>query len=370
MKLQGFWLGLGPVVLAIGMWAAHADTAPTLKNGALAEVQNFLFLPQSGSKTLTVLDTRTDSLSGTLDLGLVPLGIVVSKASRKLAAIDGASPKIEIIDLAKGGGLDLTLPFTPTLLTQSPDGKHLAVANAQKGTVALIDLEQPSIPARADNLPPLQDLMFSADGDSLFAAGDELSVLDAAHGLQRRSQPLTAQGFTRAPDGRALFLRNGDGIEVLSSKTLQKLTHLNGHGGMAAIPTATGSYVLLLDAAGRDLTLVHGDSWEIGNHFAAADDASTVYSGWFDSVAVVPSKSAKSLEVIDLWRQTRLEDISLPAAPLPGAVSADGSKLYLPLEGKAKLAVIDLRNHKLDKVVTLPQPARTAILADSYGICH
>ncbi|HVI50577.1 MAG TPA: hypothetical protein VM661_05135 [Candidatus Sulfotelmatobacter sp.] len=370
MKRQGLWLGLAATALGLSVWVAQAETLPILKSGSLAEVQNFLFLAQDGSKNLTVLDTRTDRLAGNLELGLAPSRIEVSKAARKLAAIDGATPRIEIIDLAKGGGLDLTLPFTPTLLTQSPDGKRLAVADADKGTVALIDLEQPSIPSRADDLKPLRDLMFSADGNSLFAAGDQLSVLDVAHGLQRSSQPLAVQGFTRASDGRALFARNSGGIAVLNSKTLEIQTRLPGHGGASAIPTATGSYLLLLDAAGRSLTLVHGDSWETGNRFDTAEDASTAYSGWFDSVAVIPSKSGRSLEVIDLWRQNRLKDIDLPAAPLAGAVSADGAKLYLPLEGKAKLAVIDLRNRKLAQTVSLPQPARTAVLADSYGICH
>ena len=358
-------------LVGLVLWTApRAESSlPSLNGPALAEVQNYLFLIQDGSKNLTVLDTSKDSLAGSLELGLVPSHIAVSKSTRRLAAIDGGSARVELLDLAKGGGQDLSLPFTPVQLTVSPDGKKLAVGGG--GSVVLIDLEQIRIQAKADGLGVLKDLMFSADGASLFAAsGTEIAVLDTANALQRRDAALAAKGFTRAPDGRAVFARSGDGISVLDAKSLKPVIKLPGDDGTTAQPTATGDYLLLLDSPRQTLTLVHGDRWETGKSFHIPADAVTAYSGWFDSVAVIPSHDAHSLTVIDLWRQYQGKDIALPAAPLAGAVSGDGAKLYLPLEGKAKLAVVDLRNRKLDQIITLPQPARLAVLADCYGICH
>lgn len=363
---RAFWPGLAVIAIGLSLWAARADSLPNLGGPALAEVQSYLFLSQEGSRQLAVLDTSNDKLVGNLELGLVPSRIEISKSTRKLAAIDGDSARVEILDLGQGGGHDLTLPFIPKLLTLSPDGKRLAVGS--NDGVTLLDLEHSTIIAHASGFATLRDLMFSADGNSLYAAGDQLSVLDANHKLERRSSPLPVQGFTRSPDGRALFVKGEDGaVSVLDSKSLEVLAKLPA--GQAQ-PSATGAYLLLLNGEGHSLTLVHGDSWESGQKFETAADATTAYSGWFDSVALVPSKSGKSLEVIDLWRQSRLKDILLPASPLAGAVSADGSKLYLPLEGKAKLAVIDIRNRKLAQIISLPQPARVATLADSYGICH
>jgi WD40 repeat protein len=294
--------GLAGAAIALSLWVTQADSLPSLGGPTLAEVQTYLFLSQEGSRQLAVLDTSSDKLVGNLELGLVPSRIEVSKSTRKLTAIDGTSSRVEILDLGQGGGRDLTLPFIPKLLTLSPDGKRLAVGS--NDAVTLIDLEHSTIITQASGFATLRDLMFSSDGNSLYAAGDQLSVLDANHKLERHSQLLPVAGFTRSPDGRALFVKGEDGaVSVLDSKSLEVLTKLSV--GQAQ-PSATGAYLLLLNGEDHSLTLIHGDSWETGQKFEAAADATTAYSGWFDSVAVVPSKSGKSLEVIDLWRQTRL----------------------------------------------------------------
>lgn len=39
----------------------------------------------------------------------------------------------------------------------------------------------------------------------------EVSILDIAGGLARRTMPVAVTGFSRSPDGRALFLKEADG---------------------------------------------------------------------------------------------------------------------------------------------------------------
>lgn len=366
------WLAVFALVMAGSMWVAHANPTSVLTGTALAEVEHFLFLSEDGNPLLTVLDITSDKPVGTLELGLAPSRIEVSKASRKLAAIDGQSSRLVVADLAHGGKTELDLGFPAQRLALSPDGRRLAVADMVNGKLALVDLETNSVIARTDGLPPLRDLMFNAEGSRLYAAGSVLTVLDLANALARHTLATAVTGFTRSPDGHALFLKEPDGaVTVLNAKTERPLARLpQPAGSPTPVPSATGAYLLLPDNSRQTLDLIHGDTLERGNSFPALPDLATAYTGWFDSVAVLPSPSQHKLMLIDLWRQSRLKDIDLPAAPLAGAVSADGAKLYLPLDGKAKLAIIDLRNRKLDSILTLPHPVKAAFLADSYGICH
>ena len=69
----------------------------------------------------------------------------------------------------------------------------------------------------------------------------------------------------------------------------------------------------------------------------------TVYSGWFDTLALVPSRSERKLLIYDLDRLANGGEVSLRGTPGPGAVTPEGTKLYLALEGTHQVAVIDLQ---------------------------
>jgi YVTN family beta-propeller protein len=99
-------------------------------------------------------------------------------------------------------------------------------------------------------------------------------------------------------------------------------------------------------------------------------EMATVYSGWFDTIALVPSSTDRKLLVYDLDRLARAPDIALPGEPGSGAVTPDGAKLYVALEGAKQVAVIDLRTRKLARTIPTGSGPVAAIMGRSFDICH
>jgi YVTN family beta-propeller protein len=110
----------------------------------------------------------------------------------------------------------------------SPDGKELWVANAQDGSVSIVDAAQKkvtqtlSVPFRSANR-----LKFTPDGKHVLIAdlgGTQLFVLDAAtrKEIKRIDIASGAAGIQMSPDGSRAFIAVGsqNGVAVVDLKTL------------------------------------------------------------------------------------------------------------------------------------------------------
>jgi DNA-binding beta-propeller fold protein YncE len=97
---------------------------------------------------------------------------------------------------------------------------------------------------------------------------------------------------------------------------------------------------------------------------------SWAYSAWFDTVAFVTSTTQRELLVYDLDHAQQRGSIALGAVPGPGAVTPDGSKLFLPVADRHAVFVIDAASARLIHRIPLPGAPILAVLAGSYGLCH
>jgi hypothetical protein len=97
---------------------------------------------------------------------------------------------------------------------------------------------------------------------------------------------------------------------------------------------------------------------------------SSIYSGWFDEVAMVASATEPKLLALDLDRLAPAGEIALPGVPGPGAVTADGAKLYVPIAGADAIAVIDMRNRRLLKTIAVDAAPSAAVVSRSFDVCH
>jgi YVTN family beta-propeller protein len=109
----------------------------------------------------------------------------------------------------------------------SPDGKEAWVANAQDGTVSIIDIAQKKVTATlAANVRGANRLKFTPDGKRvLITAGSALVILDAAmHSeVKRLASVHGSGGIQMQPDGSRAFVACGqDGyVAAIDLKTLE-----------------------------------------------------------------------------------------------------------------------------------------------------
>jgi YVTN family beta-propeller protein len=126
----------------------------------------------------------------------------------------------------------------------SPDGKEVWVANAQDGTVSVIDIDAKKVSQTLEaNVVGANRLKFTPDGKLVFISslrGADVTVLDAAtrKEVKRISVGHGAAGILMQPDGARVFIACSpdDYVTVIELKSLQVTGHIDaGHepDGMA-----------------------------------------------------------------------------------------------------------------------------------------
>jgi len=115
----------------------------------------------------------------------------------------------------------------------SPDGKEAWVANAQDGTISVIDLgAKKVVETLAANVPGANRLKFTPDGKLvLVTPGSALVILDAATRKEVKRLPNVhgSGGIQMQPDGARAYVACGrDGyLAVIDLKTLEMVGHVD-----------------------------------------------------------------------------------------------------------------------------------------------
>ena len=115
----------------------------------------------------------------------------------------------------------------------SPDGKEVWVANAQDGTISVIDLATKKVTATlAANGPGANRLKFTPDGKLvLVTPGSALVILDAATHKEVKRLPSVhgSGGIQMQPDGARAYVACGrdNYVAVIDLKTLEKVGQID-----------------------------------------------------------------------------------------------------------------------------------------------
>jgi DNA-binding beta-propeller fold protein YncE len=363
------------LALLAGLFAAsaHADEDRIDMNRAI-------FVSLADQHVVAYIDPDVDKLAGNIDVGLVPTQIEIASSIGKLLAIDGKSRQVNIVDLQFRTIHAVSLDLVPSRMTVSSDGLTVALADTESGHVELLDLLRRQIVGTAGNLPPLRDMVFSTDSKKLYLADAKAGAIDVMDAAKGRLDPAIATGlphgslaFGRAPNGQRLFVQSdsGGGVGVLDLERSGPLAPIPaGPAATVAFPSATGAYLLVVDNQRGTLAIIRDGDVQNPAVLKAATGVSIVYTAWFDTVALVPSTTAKALLLYNLESMQPAGEIPLAGTPARGGVTPDGQKLYLPLTDADQVAVINAQRRKLTETIAMPGHPTAIVLAGSYGVCH
>jgi len=372
----------GAMVIMPGVPHDLASAQAAQVKSDFGAVARYVFIPSRNAPIVTVVDRDIDGVVGTLDVGLVPEQVVVSEATRKLVAVDGIARAVSVVELANGRRVAIDLDFTPQWLIASPDGYVVAAADLSAGSVAFVELMRNRVVSRITGLSPIHDLMFGPDGAFLYVAverSDGVGVVDVARGKLIEEIAVSglrsaqAAGLTRSPSGRMGYVK-AQGSRTISLVDLNNFRPVReidvGRDALKAFPTGFGGYLVIPDNSERTVTIVANASLTVAAMLKGGAGMTTVHSGWFDTLALVPSATERKLLVYDLDRLSQAPDIPLPGSPGRGAVTQDGAKLYIALEDASKVAVIDLQRRVLLRTIAVASNPVAAIMAKSFDVCH
>ncbi|GAA0912538.1 serine/threonine-protein kinase [Streptomyces thermoalcalitolerans] len=281
----------------------HPEEVAVSPDGRRAYVTN----ERSGS--VSVIDTATNKVDGTIPVGSFPKGVEVSPDGHRAYVANLGSGSVSVIDTATNK-VDSTVPVgrQPDGVAVSPgDGSQVYVTNGRSGSVSVIDTETNKVDSTIPVGSSPAGVAMSPDGRRAYVANlgsGSVSVIDTATNKVSRTIPVgrSPQGVDVSPDGRRAYV-----------------TSL-GSGSVSVIDTATNE----------------------------VDDTISVGSGP-QGVAVAPengrwayvtSFSSGSVSVIDTATNEVDDTISVGSGPAGVAMSPDGRRVYVADFSSGSVSVI------------------------------
>jgi YVTN family beta-propeller protein len=314
--------------------------------GALSPVvRNFparVYVPNTESNTVTVIDPATYKVIETFRVGRLPQHVTPSYDLRTLWVLNDKSNSLTQIDPATGQ-LGKTIPVAdPYNMYYTPDGKYALVVAEERMRLMFYDAGTMTlknslwVPCKG-----IDHMDFSADGRYLIAScefGKKMIKVDVASQKLIGSLdlgPMTMpQDVKLSPDGRVFYVADmmANGLHLIDGERFTKIGFL---------PTGKGTHGLYVS---RDSKVLYASNREEG-----------------------------SISVIDLASRKVAKKWSLPGGGSPdmGGVSADGKVLWLSGRYHSEVYAIDTTDghliaripvgHGPHGLCVYPQPGRYSL---------
>ena len=259
-----------------------------------------IYVPNSGSNTVDVIDPATYKIVGHFDVGRQPQHVVPSYDLKTLWVLNDLGDSLTRIDPATGEKAETIPVQDPYNMYYTPDGKYaIVVAEAQKR----LDFYIPRTMQREGYLKVpckgIDHMDFTANGRIAIASCEfsgEMLKIDVAEkkvlGKLFLSADAKPQDVKTSPDGRVMYVADmiSDGVWVIDPDRFEKL---------GFIPTGRGCHGLY-----------------------ASRDSKVLY---------VSNRGEGSISVIDFATRAVIKKWKFPKGGSPdmGGVSADGKVFWL-----------------------------------------
>jgi YVTN family beta-propeller protein len=310
----------------------YAADRPGMLAAAVRHFPSRVYVPNSASNTVSVIDPRTYKVIYTFPVGALPQHVTPSYDLKTLWVDNDEGNSLTPIDPATGKPGRPVAVTDPYNLYFTPNGRY-AIVVAER--LERLDFRNPHTMRLHHALhlpcPGIDHMDFTANGRYLLAScefGHELVEVDVAHETLLRSVPLPAgampQDVKLSPDGRLFYV-----ADMMSGGVWEIDAHSFHRSGF--IPTGKGAHGLY---ASRDSRELYVSNREEG------------------SVSVISFAQRK---VLHKWR--------LPGGGSPdmGGVSADGRVLWLSGRYNADVYAISTRTGRL--------LARIPVGKGPHGLC-
>jgi len=221
-----------------GVFALAAAAAALALPVPAAFAQNG-YVTNSGADSVSVIDTATNAVIGTVTVGSEPVDVAVVPDGTRAYVVNMGDGSVSVIDTATNAVTgSVTVGPKPRGIAISPGGTRAYVSNSGDGTVSVIDLATNAVvggPIEVGEEP--DGVAVSPDGSRAFVAqrAENIAMIDTATNSVIGSVP-----DTLAPSRIAIGPRGGRGFVTNSgSNSVTAFNPVNG--GVVGAPITVGS---------------------------------------------------------------------------------------------------------------------------------
>jgi YVTN family beta-propeller protein len=172
----------------------HVGVAPAQM--AVSPDRRSVYIANTGSDTVSVLDTRSNTIARTIALpgGSKPVDVAVAPDGRYLYTADGGSNRVSVLDTrATRVVSSVRVGTQPLSVAVAPDGKKVYAANSGSGDVSVIDARTNRVVRAVPTGRFPSGVAVTPDGASVYVTNElsGVTVISAGNGtvLARLREP-------------------------------------------------------------------------------------------------------------------------------------------------------------------------------------
>lgn len=310
----------------------YSEAAAGKLSPAVKDFPSYLYVPNSKSNTVDVIDQKTFRIVNHFAVGKEPQHVVPSWDLKTLYSTNDLNNTLTEIDPATGKKVRTFKVEDPYNMYYTPDGKFAIVVAERKQR---LDFREPGSFKLVESVPVscrgVDHLDFSADG-RYFIATCEFS---------------------------------GELIKVdVATRTLVGKIALPGSGMPQDVKLSPdGKVFYVADMESNGIHLVDGDSFQITGFLETGKGAHGLYISRDSKILYISNRGEGSVSLLDLATQKLIDKWKIPGGGSPdmGNLSADGKVLWLAGRYHKEVYGFDTSNGKLI--------ARIKVGKGPHGLC-
>jgi YVTN family beta-propeller protein len=242
-----------PLALAAMVCAGSAAGSP------------FVYVANSNSNTVSVIDVATNILVATVPVGTQPLGVAITPNSAYAYVTNGGGNSVSVIKTASNSvTATISVGTTPLAVAITPNGDYAYVANWGAGSVSVISTASNLVTATVTVGSFPDAVAITPDGTMVYVVNEffgGVSVIATATNKVVASVLVgsTPQGIAITPDGTTAYVANSasGSVSVIATatNTVTGTVEVGSSPNSVAI-TPSGAYVYVSNWASNSVAVI------------------------------------------------------------------------------------------------------------------
>jgi YVTN family beta-propeller protein len=339
------------------------------------EAQTKAYVADTNANLVTVIDTATGTVAGTIPVGTGPVRVAVSRDGTHAYVTNGGSDSISVIDTSCPLDETSCTPVIdtiptgpgPSALAVTPDGTRLYVMTAA-GVVEVVDTAQNTVEARI-TVGSSGDIAISPDGARAYVAAGLVYVIDTAANVVLHSFAAEQAHIADVTNSASSVAFSPDGKHAYVGVVTFDMTAgvFSAGGGLVLVDTASETVdgtINLFSLPGAIAFTPDGSRAYVGIQYIWVD---TGYGAGFlpgRFLAVIDTITNGLASIIDLGADGASYTQQNTADGI--AVTADRSAVYVAVPRIGRVAVANVNTNSVTTLVLVtPGPGDLGVVHDS-----
>ena len=294
----------------------------TVLTAVSAAATQYAYVTNSGSNTVSVMDTASKIIVATIPVGELPAGMAITPDGTFAYVTNFHSNTVSVIEIATNNvSMTVAVGTNPQDVAITPDGAFAYVTNDGSNTVSVIDTASNTVATTFE--VGTNPALVAITPDGVFAyvtnfGSDTVSVIVTATNTIVATIPVGSQPQCLAitPDGAFVYVENriSNTLSVIATATNRVV---------ATIPLPAGSYP---------------------NGMAITPNGAFIYLSEYGSATV---------SIIDTATNTIVGTVVVGSYPCGIAITPDGAFAYVANSGSNTVSVIDTASNIVVATITV-----------------